>query len=603
MKKIAFLFLLLMCCVSCSVLTDPNWQVLNQCDRPIVYHGLSMPGLRTFEPHYDLENLKVNTYRSCGQIKESFMKAYKKQMEYREYNDKYFSPYVCDWNSMSSYDTNTSGGVTNRQEDLVDEADLVKVSPLYIFVAKNRGVQVVDRVSLKVVDYIFTTNLANTSLFVIDDFLVITGQKIENNYSKATSLVKVYKYPSPSEKELIKTFKFDGIFRRMSLVKNTLQVMTKNQLWLPNTDESQISNLLDEAIEKIDCENTHYISADLGSSELTTIHSIELSDNAIISDETSFTDVFDNVYLSSENLYLYKNLLRNKSTSLLVKLSTKKQGHSSLSVGHFPGYAISPWSFKEYDDKLVVASGQVGSERTSSLTVFQDNPSAQRLNKVSSVDGLAPGEQIRSVRYNNDKAYIVTFRTVDPLFIIDLANLFEPGLTSELKIPGYSSYLHNVGHDLLVGVGFSDTSRRSLQLSLFDVSDPYESRVIEQKGLLNVSSLVQYNHQAFFYDQQDEFIGIPYKKNIYANTKHQNSLGAQFYSITSTGFEEKGFVGHSELVTESCYSLVKNNPQMAAVKRIFKLDDHVFIFSDLAMTKSRVSNLENTVAAVKFECL
>jgi uncharacterized secreted protein with C-terminal beta-propeller domain len=98
-----------------------------------------------------------------------------------------------------------------------------------------------------------------------------------------------------------------------------------------------------------------------------------------------------------------------------------------------------------------------------------------RLAEVGSIGGLGQGEQIQAVRFLGERAYVVTFRQVDPLYVLDLSQPTTPRLVGELKIPGYSSYLHPVGDGLLLGVGFAGDDSGLIggsQLGLFDVRDP-----------------------------------------------------------------------------------------------------------------------------------
>ena len=105
-------------------------------------------------------------------------------------------------------------------------------------------------------------------------------------------------------------------------------------------------------------------------------------------------------------------------------------------------------------------------ESQSTVTVLQQN--ANRLERVGSVTGLGKGERIYAVRFMGDKGYVVTFRQIDPLYTLDLSDPTAPKVVGELKIPGYSAYLHPVGENRLLGIGREGAS---VQASLFDVSN------------------------------------------------------------------------------------------------------------------------------------
>ena len=109
----------------------------------------------------------------------------------------------------------------------------------------------------------------------------------------------------------------------------------------------------------------------------------------------------------------------------------------------------------------------------SAVTVLREQ--GGRLAQIGQVGGLGRGERIYAARFLGDVGYLVTFRQVDPLYTIDLSNPAAPKVAGELKITGYSAYLHPIGEDLLLGVGqeASEQGRRlGAQVSLFDVSDP-----------------------------------------------------------------------------------------------------------------------------------
>ena len=139
------------------------------------------------------------------------------------------------------------------------------------------------------------------------------------------------------------------------------------------------------------------------------------------------------------------------------------------------GHLINQFAISEFDGHLRVASTRFDRVGTSSeLTVFTVGDDT--LQELASLQGLGPNERIYAVRFLGDRAYVVTFRQIDPLFIIDLSDPAEPRVAGELKIPGFSAYLHPLGDGLLLGVGQDADPRtgRPLgpQATLFDVSDP-----------------------------------------------------------------------------------------------------------------------------------
>jgi uncharacterized secreted protein with C-terminal beta-propeller domain len=118
---------------------------------------------------------------------------------------------------------------------------------------------------------------------------------------------------------------------------------------------------------------------------------------------------------------------------------------------------------------------------SSAVTVLQLR--GGRLVRVGQVAGLGAGETIRAVRFAGPVGYVVTFRQTDPLYTLDLSDPARPALAGELKLPGYSAYLHPLGDGLLLGVGqdaSADGTARGVLVSLFDVADPRHARLVDR---------------------------------------------------------------------------------------------------------------------------
>jgi hypothetical protein len=145
-----------------------------------------------------------------------------------------------------------------------------------------------------------------------------------------------------------------------------------------------------------------------------------------------------------------------------------------VATGTVPGTVKDRWSFSEYDGRLRVAAavGRGWEPRHNGVFVLAEN--GDRLGVVGRLTGLGEGERIQSVRWFDDLAVVVTFRQIDPLYTIDLADPTDPRLLGALKVPGYSEYLHPVGDHVLLGLGQDATSRgatRGAQAALFDLRD------------------------------------------------------------------------------------------------------------------------------------
>jgi hypothetical protein len=134
------------------------------------------------------------------------------------------------------------------------------------------------------------------------------------------------------------------------------------------------------------------------------------------------------------------------------------------------------------------------------------------LNEVGRIDGLGKGEQIKSVRYMGDTAYVVTFRQTDPFYVVDLADPTDPKVLGELKVPGFSSYLHPVGDHLVLGVGSdadADGRIRGAKVSLYDTSDPLNPTELSNWTDPAWSFMVANDSKAFTFDAASQRVFLP----------------------------------------------------------------------------------------------
>lgn len=183
---------------------------------------------------------------------------------------------------------------------------------------------------------------------------------------------------------------------------------------------------------------------------------------------------------------------------------------SIQATGAVPGSLLNQFSLDEYKGDLRVSttvggnnwfSWGRGGESVNDVYVLGAD-----LKKKGEVLDLGKGERIFSTRFMGDQGYVVTFRQVDPFYVLDLANPSAPKLSGELKIPGYSSYLEKISDDLVLGVGREDNN---VKISLFDVSVASAPKEIAKYLLKDEWSEVENNHHAFMLDADNEIFFIP----------------------------------------------------------------------------------------------
>lgn len=232
--------------------------------------------------------------------------------------------------------------------------------------------------------------------------------------------------------------------------------------------------------------------------------------------------------------------------------------------------------------------------RPRSLThVFALETSAGELTQKGAVKDLAPNEQIYSVRFVGPKAYVVTFRQVDPLFVLDFANPSAPSKLGELKIPGFSEYMHPLDENHLLTIGKeADASGRvqGMALQIFDVSNPTAPQQ-KQKFVYSPSSYgyseASYNHKAFTYFAEKNLLAFPYT-SYDQNTGRQSSTLELFKVGTSDGFTRLGGIDHSAFFSEQQSSCYYVDP---TVRRGLFIEDVAYSLSYGGVIAKRIDDL------------
>ncbi|MGV9805352.1 beta-propeller domain-containing protein [Micromonospora chersina] len=180
-----------------------------------------------------------------------------------------------------------------------------------------------------------------------------------------------------------------------------------------------------------------------------------------------------------------------------------------------PGWLVNQYAMSEWDGHLRVATtrGRTwGTKPDSTSSVYVLRADGSTLTQVGTVTGLGKGERIHAVRFVGGSGYVVTFRQTDPLYTVDLRDPTAPTVSGELKINGYSAYLHPVGEGRLLGVGQEATDQgrvQGTQLSLFDVADPVEPSRIAQYHVRQGHSEAEFDPHAFLYWPAERLVVVP----------------------------------------------------------------------------------------------
>lgn len=247
----------------------------------------------------------------------------------------------------------------------------------------------------------------------------------------------------------------------------------------------------------------------------------------------------------------------------------------ATSVTTIPGRLVNQFAMDEYRDVLRVATTlprdwYLDIESENRVYTFDSN-----LRQLDVVKNIAPGESIFSARYVQDRLYMVTFEEIDPFFVIDLSNPRNIQILGELKITGFSRYLHPIDENTILGFGQQATERgqiTGLKISLFDVTDvnnPIEKATFEGSDRFAFSSAL-YEHKAFLYDPVTQTLVLPVQHNDWQNTDNSYA-GAYVFTANENEVTLRGLIDHlqgndvwssmverSSIINDSIYTKSRN---------------------------------------------
>jgi len=311
------------------------------------------------------------------------------------------------------------------------------------------------------------------------------------------------------------------------------------------------------------------LESNLSQYEIELIEKIKKTDNDVLTQyekESKIWQVYD-VHLrrmdrdeqeelrDEAEILLKKKLNETKYLEFTVihKVEVDGEDIEPVANGKVPGHVINQFSMDEHNDVLRIATtvsarwsrfDSSRSESTNNIYTLDED-----LEVMDEMEKIAEGEQIYSTRFIGGRLYMVTFRQIDPFFVIDLSNPYKIKKLGELKIPGFSRYLHPYDEDTIIGIGqeATETGRTTgLKISLFDVSDvtdPEEiAKYVTEERYASSSAL--YEHKAFLFSKEKNLLVIPaYSYDYYDSGDSYN--GAFVFNIEKDEIELRGLIDHS----------------------------------------------------------
>ncbi len=531
--------------------------------------------------------------------------------------------------SINREETSGDFSTTNVQVEGVDEADIVKTDGEYIYYIQNNNITITDvsdntkMLSSSKIEF-DDEEFNAEEMYLNDNKLVVIGTNItynvvedstETKYPSNTSytIASTYNVENKTEPELERTVEVEGYYLSSRMIGDDVYLVANKNIYtylLRNStcDELEEDYFKPRYVDTALGEETKYINYDciyyipeFEDSSYLNIAAFNITNEEPANIE-SYLGAGNEIYASNTNLYVTKGKYNYEENggnydvdTEIYKFNLKDATCTFEKSGTVPGTVLNQFSMDEKDGYFRIATTDSTSwnseDNTNNLYVLNEN-----MEIVGKVEGLAPGERIYSVRFMGDRAYMVTFVQTDPLFVIDLSNPTNPTVLGELKIPGYSKYLHPYDDTHLIGIG-EDTKvvnygygdqvvTNGMKMALFDVTDPnnpiemYNVKI----GKKGTYSEILNNHKALLFSKEKNLIAFPI--SITEDDYNVTFQGAIVYGISlDKGFELKGKITNSQSNIDKYYS--RNT-----VQRIIYIGDTLYTLSRSLIKATDMNTME-----------
>ncbi len=320
--------------------------------------------------------------------------------------------------------------------------------------------------------------------------------------------------------------------------------------------------------------------------------------------DTQVSNLVDKISDAVDEYETKKEIDRRKTVIHKIDIDNGKIEYDTS--GEVPGYLLNQFSLDESGGNLRVATTTYTYTSRKSSMFNNVYVLDKNLKIIGKLENIAPDENIYSTRFLGDRLYMVTFKRIDPLFVIGLSDPKNPVMLGELKIPGYSDYLHPYDETHLIGIGketgtneWGGTSTKGVKLALFDVSDVSNPKLLDsyEIGDMGTDSEALSDHRAFLFDKEKNLLVIPIseveQRNVYDRTLgyYLNKVwqGAYVFGVTpEDGFVLKGKISHQEGLEQYYYYYTGG-----AVRRALYMDDVLYTVSGKKILANDLSkNLE-----------
>lgn len=568
--------------------------------------------------------------------------------------------------SSSSSSNTKDYSTTNIQVENVDEADIVKTDGDYIYSISEDNVIITDAKDPKQPKVVATIqseddDIPEDIILYKDKLVVIStkGNQTQRYYynNRMNTVVKIYNITSREKPVLTKSYEMYEPYYTSRCIDNVLYVISSGNL--RKEDDKIVVGYNEDNMEKeMSIDKIKYLK-DVKTTKQTLISTVDLNNETADIKLDSYLMNISNAYISENAIYLL-NQKYNNDSKIPIKLLFGFKGVFGLEdyyeMDSESGYYTEIYKFDikenvEYKAKTKVKGKTINQysldEKDNHLRIaLYDNDGSrvaifdEDLKQIGISDNVAKGEKMYSSRFIGDKVYFVTYKTIDPLFVMDLSNETKPKVLGKLKIPGYSTYLHPYDENHIIGIGMETKeviNRNSngkvisttakvvgMKMALFDVSNVNSPVQISSVviGDSRTTSAILTNPKALLFSKEKSLIAIPinnysqdfevtssnnYETMINNYTKYGKPYNAEGYFVyninVQDGFKLKGVITHEKTNATYYYSNSKLLRGLYIDNNLYTVSETMIKVNELDSLKAvgelKLKNTENVDSSVR----
>ena len=509
---------------------------------------------------------------------------------------------------VSTGSNENSYSSTNKQEEGIDESDTVKTDGKYVYRVWKNKIYIVDiqnkkmktvstiQLDTSVSSEVREIYLDGDKLCVISEERVVSMNNEDSDSSakeeiivedegakamaseevadlidvdevyymdkKVSTKLSVYNISDRTKPVLEGSVEQDGNYYTSRKVNDVVYVFTNKNLYRIFHKEDVIPYVQGKQVEA-DC---IYLPNERASGELIAT-SVNMNHPEKVVDQMVIMNSYANIYMGQNAIYLYNtDYSSDQEYTDISKFKYDSDGYMmGVNATSVKGTIEDTFAISEKKDNLrVLTTDWSKADRVNQLYILDNE-----MKLLGKIENIAKGESIYAARYVGDMAYFITYRNTDPLFVADLSNAAKPKLLGEVKISGFSDYLHSYGNNKMLGIGYEtdeDSMRLGVKLCMFDVKNPKKPKVLSSYVMKDADSTpADNNYKCVLVDQKKNMIGFmveDYDAKCPYTYKVFSWKNGEFREVFSRTFKTKGYLDMNEvrgMYAGSNFYLVKNS--------------------------------------------